>query len=525
MPGLRGARPRRPRRLVAVVAAAVVLLAGAGTWTAVASDDAPAVHRADRVMDMGGGVRIDTSYFTAGSDSDRRPAVLLAHGFGGSKDDVRSQAQNLARDGYAVLTWSARGFGRSTGKIGLNDPKTEVADVSKLIDWLAARPEVQLDKKGDPRVGMAGGSYGGAISLLAAGYDDRVDAIAPAITYWNLADALFPNGVFKKQWAGIFINTGGGCDRFEATLCEMYDRVAEAGKPDAAATELLTERSPSAVGARIKVPTLLIQGQTDSLFPLGQADAAAKAIRANGAPVDVDWIAGGHDGGDMETSRVESRINSWFDRYLKDDKGADTGPAFRVTRTGGVDSTDGAATLRGATSDTYPGLESGRREVALTGKEQTFDNPAGANPPAVSSLPGLGAASGLSQLSSLGVGVSIDFPGQNARFESAPVADDVRITGSPTVTVHIKSTSDDAVLFAKVYDVSANGRQQVLPSQLVTPSGSRAPRRARTSRSPSRPSTTRSNRATVSAWSSPPRTSASHHPSPRPRTPSPSRAT
>ncbi|ELP67120.1 hydrolase CocE/NonD family protein [Streptomyces turgidiscabies Car8] len=462
-------RPRRPRRLIAGVAVAVVLLAGAGTWTAVASDDAPAVHRADRVMDVGGGVRIDTSFFTAGSDTSRRPAVLLAHGFGGSKDDVRSQAQDLARDGYAVLTWSARGFGRSTGRIGLNDPKAEVADVSKLIDWLATRPEVQLDKSGDPRVGMAGGSYGGAVSLLAAGYDDRVDAIAPAITYWNLADALFPNGVFKKQWAGIFINTGGGCDKFEATLCRMYDRVAEAGKPDTAATDLLTERSPSAVADRIKVPTLLIQGQTDSLFPLGQADAAAKAIRANGAPVDVDWIAGGHDGGNMETSRVESRVTSWFDRYLKDDKATDTGPAFRVTRTGGIDSTDGAATLRGATSDTYPGLESGQRAIALTGREQTFDNPAGAAPPAVSALPGLGAAGGLSQLSSLGVGVSLDFPGQNARFESAPVTDDVRITGAPTVTVHVRSTSEDAVLFAKVYDVSANGRQQVLPGQLVTP--------------------------------------------------------
>ncbi|MDX3753598.1 alpha/beta fold hydrolase [Streptomyces sp. AK08-02] len=469
MPGLRGAWPRRSRRLIAGVAVAVVVLAGAGTWTAVASDDAPAVHRADRVMDVGGGVRIDTSFFTAGTDTSRRPAVLLAHGFGGSKDDVRSQAQDLARDGYAVLTWSARGFGRSTGRIGLNDPKAEVADVSKLIDWLATRPEVQLDKSGDPRVGMAGGSYGGAISLLAAGYDDRVDAIAPAITYWNLADALFPNGVFKKQWAGIFINTGGGCENFEATLCSMYDRVAEAGKPDTAATDLLTERSPSAVGNRIRVPTLLLQGQTDSLFPLGQADAAAKAIRANGAPVDVDWIAGGHDGGDMETSRVESRITSWFDRYLKDDKATDTGPAFRVTRTGGIDSTDGAATLRGATSNTYPGLESGQRAIALTGREQTFDNPAGAAPPAVSALPGLGAAGGLSQLSSLGVGVSLDFPGQNARFESAPVADDLRITGTPTVTVHVKSTSEDAVLFAKVYDVSADGRQQVLPGQLVTP--------------------------------------------------------
>jgi ABC-2 type transport system ATP-binding protein len=206
-PRLRGLL-RGPRRLLAA-GAAVVVLAGAGTWTAaVASDDAPQVHRADRVMAVDG-VRLDTSYFTAGG-SGRRPAVLLGHGFGGSKDDVRQQAEKLARDGYAVLTWSARGFGESTGKIGLNDPKGEVADVSKLIDWLAEQPQVQLDKAGDPRVGVTGASYGGAISLLAAGYDARVDAIAPSITYWNLADALFPDGVFKKLWAGIFFNTGGG---------------------------------------------------------------------------------------------------------------------------------------------------------------------------------------------------------------------------------------------------------------------------------------------------------------------------
>ncbi|MGW6526359.1 alpha/beta fold hydrolase [Streptomyces sp. NPDC054962] len=464
LPGLRG--PRRPRRIVSAVAA-VVVLAGAGTWTAVASDDdTPAVRHTDRVMAVDG-VKLDTSYFTAGTG--RRPAVLLGHGFGGSKDDVRQQAEKLARDGYAVLTWSARGFGKSTGKIGLNDPKGEVADVSRLIDWLAKQPQVQLDKAGDPRVGVAGASYGGAISLLAAGYDDRVDAIAPAITYWNLADALFPDGVFKKLWAGIFVNTGGGTARFEPALAAMYDRVAESGTPDAAARALLEQRSPSAVADRIKVPTLLIQGQTDSLFTLAQSDAAEKAIRANGAPVDVDWIAGGHDGGDMEGDRVQTRVRAWFDRYLKDDKAADTGPAFRVTRTGGVDSTDGAARLRGASADSYPGLENGERSFPLTGRreEQSFANPPGAGPPAVSALPGLGGG-GLSQLSSLGVGVSLDFPGQYAAFDSAPVTGDLRVTGSPTVTVHVKSTSDTAVLFAKVYDVGGSG-SQVLPSQLVTP--------------------------------------------------------
>ncbi|MER5430622.1 CocE/NonD family hydrolase [Streptomyces sp. NPDC002588] len=463
LPGLRGLR--RPRRIVSA-AAAVVVLAGAGTWTAVAAgDDRPAVRQSDRVMDVDG-VRLDTSYFTSGA-AGRRPAVLLGHGFGGSKDDVRQQAQDLARDGYAVLTWSARGFGKSTGKIGLNDPKGEVADVSKLIDWLAEQPQVRLDKKGDPRVGVAGASYGGAISLLAAGHDDRVDAIAPAITYWNLADALFPDGVFKKLWAGIFFNTGGGCDNFEPALCAMYDRVAESGTPDATARELLEERSPSAVADRIKVPTLLVQGQADSLFTLAQADAAEKAIRANGAPVDVDWIAGGHDGGNLETGRVQARVTAWFDRYLKGDKGVDTGPAFRVTRTGGVDSTDGTVPLRGASGDTYPGLANDRRKVALTGREQSFDNPAGASPPALSALPGLGGSS-LSQLSAFGVGVSLDFPGQYASFESAPVTRELRITGAPTVTVHVKSTTDDAVLFAKVYDVGPGGSQQ-LPSQLVAP--------------------------------------------------------
>ncbi|MFC7016465.1 alpha/beta fold hydrolase [Streptomyces viridiviolaceus] len=466
LPRVRGLL-RGPRRLLAA-AAAVVVLAGAGTWTAVADDDAPPVRRTDRVMAMDGGVRLDTSYFTAGP-AGRRPAVLLAHGFGGSKADVREQAESLARDGYAVLTWSARGFGRSTGKIGLNDPDGEVADVSRLLDWLAKQPQVRLDGKGDPRVGVAGASYGGAVALLAAGYDDRVDAVAPAITYWNLADALFPNGVFKKLWAGIFVNSGGGCERFEDRLCRMYDRVAESGRPDPEARSLLQARSPSAVGDRIKVPTLLVQGQTDSLFPLGHADAAAKAIRANGAPVDVDWIAGGHDGGDMETDRVQGRVRQWFDRYLKDDKGADTGPAFRVTRTGGVDSTDGRAQLRGASADRYPGLGNGRRTIALSGREQTFDNPAGANPPAVSALPGLGGSGGLAQLSSLGLGVSLDFPGQYARFESAPVRDDLRITGSPTVTVHVRSTGDDAVLFGKVYDVGPDGTGQLLPAQLVAP--------------------------------------------------------
>ncbi|MEV6731214.1 alpha/beta fold hydrolase [Streptomyces sp. NPDC051364] len=483
--------PRRRRSRLLAGAAALAVVAGAGTWTAAASGGAPPVHRQDRTVEMPG-AGIDTSYFTAGGGG-KRPAVLLGHGFGGSKDDVRAQAEQLARDGYAVLTWSARGFGRTGGQIGLNDPEHEVKDVSRLVDWLAQQPEVRLDGNGDPRVGVAGASYGGAISLLAAGYDRRIDAIAPQITYWNLADSLFPQGVFKKLWAGLFFTTGSAdgmqpgalptgspgaaaapgsseaataCGRFRPELCAMYERVAVAGKPDAEARALLERRSPSAVGDRIKVPTLIVQGQEDSLFPLDQADAMAKAIAANGAPVSVDWAAGGHDGGMRESGRVEARVAAWFDRYLKDDGGADTGPAFRVSRSGGISSTDGAVQLRGASGERYPGLTSGPREFALSGREQSFANPAGGAPPALSSLPGIGG-----QLAAFGAGLSLDFPGQNARFESQPLTEEVRITGTPTVTLSVRSTAADgsAVLFGKLYDVGPDGRQAVLPSQLVAP--------------------------------------------------------
>ncbi|GAA2452442.1 alpha/beta fold hydrolase [Streptomyces macrosporus] len=484
----------RPRGRLLAAAAAVAVLAGGGAWAAL-PDDGPAVRHTERTFTMpesadggdgdGGTVRIDTSYFTAGDPSVRRPAVLLGHGFGGSKADLRGQAEDLARSGYAVLTWSARGFGASTGRIGLNDPEREVADVGRLIDWLAERPEVRLDGKGDPRVGVAGASYGGAVSLLAAGHDERVDAIAPRITYWDLSEALFPDGVFKELWTGIFFTTGStvsgtgtptagpapkrvGCGRFATELCAMYERVAVSGEPDEKARALLRERSPVAVADRIDVPTLILQGQSDSLFPLDHADAMAEAIRANGAPVAVEWIAGGHDGGPDETARLDDRTRAWFDRHLKGDTGADTGPAFRVTRTGGMDSTDGDVRLRAATAESYPGLRAGTRTIALHGREQTFANPAGGGPPAVSSVPGLGAVGGLSDL---GVQLSLDYPGQHARFESAPLAEAVQVTGTPTVRVRVETDSEDgdAVLFAKLYDVGPDGRRQSLPHQLVAP--------------------------------------------------------
>ncbi|GAA3163732.1 CocE/NonD family hydrolase [Planomonospora alba] len=543
-------------RAAAWVAAAVVLVLGAVTWLVWPSESRVRVlEQAITVVDGPADdqrVTLDTSFFPP-ADGGRAPAVLLAHGFGGSKQSVRDAAERLAREGYAVLTWSARGFGRSTGQIALNSPDYEVKDVRQLVDWLAGRPEVLLDGSGDPRVGIAGGSYGGAVALMTAAHDDRIDAIVPQITWYDLADALFPdaggkgpgNGVFKRMWAGLFFSRGGApaagggiasltgavpgavptgagdgagstpggaggstapgrtptaeevrCGRFLPEICDMYQEVAETGRATPEAVETLRRSSPVSVQGRIRIPTLLIQGRRDSLFPLEHADANARAIAATGAPVGVAWFDGGHDGGDGEVDRLHEQTLAWFDHYLKGAGGAGRPAevaAFTVTRDGGRDPGTRRQVQLHATADAYPGLSgSSRTAVALEGAEQPVAGPPGGSPASISSLPGFGALAGQGGLS-----LSVDMAGQSASFESAPLAAPLQVTGSSTVRVRVRVLSGgsagsggadgprdagegsgdsrgsggarDVTLFAKLYDTAEGTAAPILPEGLVAP--------------------------------------------------------
>ncbi|HYN28420.1 MAG TPA: alpha/beta fold hydrolase [Dermatophilaceae bacterium] len=190
--------------LPAAALPAAALPAPAAAARAVAA--APAAVRATTLLvpvrpePDGTAVRLDVDVFIPDAGG-RHPAVLLAHGFGGSKSDLASRARELAGAGYVAVTWSARGFGRSSGRIHLDDPDYEVADARALVDLLAARPDVRLDGAGDPRVGVAGGSYGGALALMLAGADRRVDAVVALITWHDLADAFFPQSAVSAPAA------------------------------------------------------------------------------------------------------------------------------------------------------------------------------------------------------------------------------------------------------------------------------------------------------------------------------------
>src|SRR5690242_11559449 len=92
-------------------------------------------------------ISIDATLYTPhGVDTRHQaPAVLLAHGFGGTKDSVADDARELAGKGYEVLAYTARGFGGSGGTISLDSPDYEVADARQLVSWLGARAEVVRD--------------------------------------------------------------------------------------------------------------------------------------------------------------------------------------------------------------------------------------------------------------------------------------------------------------------------------------------------------------------------------------------
>ncbi|MER7458963.1 alpha/beta fold hydrolase [Micromonospora sp. NPDC126480] len=523
---IRRALPDRRRALAA--ATAVVLLAAALAWAV--RPQGPDLRTESAMLTVRSGpagdepVDLDTTlYLPAGASAAAKvPAVLLAHGFGGTKDSVRADAEEITGQGYAVLTWTARGFGRSGGQIHLDHPDYEVRDAQRLLDWLAARPEVATDAAGDPKVGVVGGSYGGGLALLLAAQDRRVDAIVPMITWNDLSRAFLPestgrepvDGVFKKGWAGLFFGGGGNvgsgpagisgatgaqpegapasagppspgpgagpgtgpgrapggaadpaCGRFAADVCAAYLRIATTGRADQAAVDLLRRSSPAGVLDRIEAPTLLVQGAADTLFPLAEADANARGIAANGTPVRVAWFTGGHDGGEGPTTdsdRVKFLTVQWLDHYVKGE-GRAPGDDFTFSRIAGFDALDRGLVATGYRTTDYPGVSgAGRRVVAVAGPAQPIANPPAGNPAAISSVPFAG------ELSALLGGVAGDIPGQHARFESAPLPEAVDVVGSPSVAIRAASPTGEAVLFVKLYDVDGNGAA-TLPNGLVAP--------------------------------------------------------
>src|SRR2546430_8624707 len=166
-----------------------------------------------------------------------RPLIVMLHGYANQKTEWESSSASnsnpdkdhynsfwFASRGYAVLTYTARGFHGSCGQGPLQDPRCargwmhladrrfEVRDTQYLAGLLA-----DLRVADPQKVAVTGGSYGGGQSLLLAMQGDQVatvpDPSNPAtydqatLTAWTSPRRHLPMHLAapgpKYPWSGL----------------------------------------------------------------------------------------------------------------------------------------------------------------------------------------------------------------------------------------------------------------------------------------------------------------------------------
>lgn len=406
----------------------------------------------------------------------------------------------------------------------------------KVVIDQVIREDGKNGKLYDPAVGMTGGSYGGQIQFAAAGYEraagtDRLDAIIPLITWNDLAYSLAPEnsalpggtaesgsvtstqtGVFKYQWALLFSTVGvangaqdlpspedgdnyrkfvtEGCANFDRPVCTALLEVASQGYPSRASIDFLRSNSVASYMADITVPTLIGQGQADTLFNLQESVATYTALKRQGTPVSLVWQSWGHSNSTPVAGELDMRnpaesyqgrmALAWFDYYVR---GTGTAPAqdFRYFRDWEYAASGSDIDAAYAVAPSYP-----------VGTDRSWylssEGPEGGS---LVSDPGAVATGTSSYLSPLPIGPNYtetsgldqtqpvtDPPGSAIRFETEQLAAPVDVVGSPRLTLTLDSTAaltqglgpdGELVAFAKLYDIAEDGTTVELPNRLISP--------------------------------------------------------
>jgi dipeptidyl aminopeptidase/acylaminoacyl peptidase len=225
------------------------------------------------------------------------PAVVMPHGgpTGQTNDGFSRYATALASRGYVVIQPNPRG---STG-YGLAFQKANFQDLGggDLKDELAAKQFLvdsgYVDSK---RVGIAGGSYGGFMTLMAIG--KAPDAFAAAVDLFGIID-------WRTMW------------QHEDAELQAYQK-SLLGSPDEN-PKVYDATSPLTYIQAVKAPLLVQQGENDIRVPAGQAKQVVEALKKKGNIVDsVFYPEEGHGFYKREHQQDSlQRMVDWFDKYLK----------------------------------------------------------------------------------------------------------------------------------------------------------------------------------------------------------------
>ena len=310
-------------------AGALAALAGRSHPVAALESDEDAFTRETVEIESFDGTTIVATYYLPVEDGPH-PAILGTHGWAQERGDLDDVAAVYASSGYAGLIYDSRGHGDSEGEVTLTG-EDEQQDASALIDWLAENKsdDLIMDGPDNPRLGLDGGSYGGGIQPVLAAIDDRVDAIVPRFTWFDLTEVLMPNDVLRAGWARGLIAAGRIEARLEDGFRERAERVIADGEFDESKGDIEYFRSRSGAGYPDgpNAPTLVIQEFNDRLFPADEGidihdwadetDNETVMLLGNGTTHNIwgDSIPGSNLFDDVAAEDAMA----WFDDHLKDD--------------------------------------------------------------------------------------------------------------------------------------------------------------------------------------------------------------
>ena len=408
----------------------------------------------------------------------------------------------FARRGYIGVLVDVRGTGASEGEWAFNEPQ-EAQDSKAVIDWVARLPH------SNGRVGMTGASYLGITQLFAAaavGRHSPLKAIFPEISSNSIfREAVMPGGLLDSEGVGFYVALTAAMNEAnpvitgdpDSVLAPAVDHVA--GMLDfhvGTSADVLTDgarsedgtywraRGPERVLAQIvrnHIPAYLV-GRLDDAFQSGvfrnyvglqNASQGRTTTRPMGARQRVSgryqalvgpWFHAviGEGGPDLEAIQLR-----WFDRWLK---GVHNGIERTRTPLHVIERSRAKHELA-----RWPLPQAPARAFALTpgGGLSAGPAPAGSATLAWSglSLPcqrttetwilGLGEAVADSlhitePCKDSALQPPLPAPAMQT-FTSAPFSAATTLAGPMTAEITMTSTTRDAELIAKVYDVAPDG--------------------------------------------------------------------
>jgi fermentation-respiration switch protein FrsA (DUF1100 family) len=233
-----------------------------------------------------------------------RPCVVMAHGFGGTRDTgLLAFAEGFAAAGLDVLLFDYRGFGDSDGS-----PRQLVSFRRQRTDYVAAVAAARTLPGVDPeRIVLWGTSYSGGHVVPVAVADGRIAsvvAMTPAMDGLAALIAMYRHGGVRRL-APLVIN--GLRDAARALVGRAPHHIALVGEPGSTAVltgpgalagytalagptwrnevcarvalEVAFNR-PIRSASRLRTPLLVQVGENDSVVP--PASSKRAATRAGG---------------------------------------------------------------------------------------------------------------------------------------------------------------------------------------------------------------------------------------------------